>query len=177
MGQKREKQEGELKKYIIVIDYARFDNIKLYGAGAIEEKDINLLLPLKEKFPYVGKLRSQQKKQLVSDFPHKIRRVEKYLDLVASTDMQKVFDSIEVYVKNSVEVVVDPVAYGGFAARFPSVVAEKEDKNRIRRAGRHAMETLLNITDVFIRWVRNTAGRENYVFARLHHGRRRIKVK
>jgi len=177
VSKKQKKPEEELKKYIIVIDYARFDNLKLYGAGVAENKYTDLLGSLRKKFPYVGELRSKQKRRIVSNFPEKIKHVEDYVDLVASTDLNRVLDSIESYVKHSTEVIVDPVVYGRFRERFPDVIAKKEDKNLLRRSGKHAIEALLNIVDTFMRWVKSVVGKAKFVFVRIKHGKRRIKVK
>ena len=177
MGKKQKKRQDELKKYIVAIDYSRLKGTKLYGAGAIAEDDASLLKDVAKKFPYVGNLTSKQKKQVVSDFPNKIKRIEDKIDLIASTDINRVLESIEPYVKHASEIVVDPTVYPRFREKFPDANAIKENKNNLTRGSNVHTLTLLNIVDSLIRWVKNVAGTARFVFARIKHGHRRIKVK
>ena len=162
MGKEREGPEKELKKWMVAADFSRIEGMKLYGAGITDSKHLDLLVSMLKDFPYVGKLRSAQKRAVVQSFPVKFRKYENYVNLFVSPSVKKVIDFVEKNVGNSpATLVVDPKVYRGIKARFSgkSVEIFVEDKKELRHIFdefmHRAVSSLLNVVDVSIRWSAN----------------------
>jgi len=160
VGKKRKGPEEELKKYIVAVDFSKIEGMKLYGAGITDSRHVDILVGMLEDFPYVGKLRSTQKRAIVNSFSVKFKKYEKYVDLYVSRDRIDVVDFIERRLgKESAIIVADPRVYADIRARFarnPAIKVIKEDKNKMKHIlGEYlskAFFALLNVVDTFIRW-------------------------
>ena len=157
VGEKQKKQQDELKKYIVAIDYSRLNGTKLYGAGIVNEQDISALDRI--EFEYLGAQRSKTKKKTVPLFRKKIRGIDKVLDLIAAKRLEKIFETLDSrFQRSRSTVILDPKVLRPFKARYKTTIDKGqmeimvEDKAKLKRSGQKAALNLLNIVDALIRW-------------------------
>ncbi len=137
------------------VDFSRFDRLKLYGVCILEDmRNVNLKDAL-EDFPYIGRLRSERKKALVSTFPIKIRKYEENLVLYASPHKRRILKFVERRIRDKrAFLVADPKIY----ADLKSLLSKNAEVKIIPENKQHLQsdwELLApNIADAFIRSVK-----------------------
>jgi len=184
MKEEQKRPKDRLKDYIVAIDFSRFDSLKLYGAGIADTSQTYKLMEAFKDFPYVGKLRSEQKKNIIQAFPVKFRKYEKLIALYASTDRIRIIDFVERRIRDRTALmVVDPKVYSDVRARLSGntkVMVIVENKQKLKHElGEFTAKlsmSVLNTVDVFMRWARELFIRKRATkYVRIVRGKKEIK--